>query len=195
MKTKIIGLTGGIGSGKTTVAGYFAELGVPVYIADDEAKKILYRADVAQEIKKAFGEAALTDGIPDRKKLAAIVFGSDEKLSRLNAIIHPRVREHFAAWVASKNACKFVIKETAILFESGSSKDCSSVILVVASEEERIKRVMLRDNVSREMVRQRMAAQWSDEKKMALSNYIIDNTNAENAKKQVINVYNLLIAE
>src|SRR5687768_5407833 len=116
MKTKVIGLTGGIGSGKTTIANYFKEQGVPLYIADDEAKAILYTPVAIKEVQETFGDGVLTKGIPDRAKLAALVFNDPEKLKMLNNIIHPKVTEHFREWLAKHRDAKFIIREAAILF-------------------------------------------------------------------------------
>lgn len=184
MMTKIIGLTGGIGSGKTTIAQYFMSLGIPVYIADEEARNMLNVPAVIDEMRKTFGEGIFSDGIPDRKKLAAIVFSDTERLTKLNGIIHPRVKRHFEQWVQSHSAEDFVIKETAILFESGSYKDCDAVILVTAPEKMRIARVIERDGVTEAQVLERMANQWDDETKIALSDYTIENTTLPEAKKQ-----------
>ena len=93
--TKVVGLTGGIGSGKTTIANFFKSQGVPLYIADDEAKLILFTKEVAKEVENVFGGAVMTDGLPDRAKLAAVVFNEPERLKALNSIIHPRLRQHF----------------------------------------------------------------------------------------------------
>lgn len=188
MKPKIIGLTGGIGSGKTTIAKYFESLGVPVYIADDEAKKILV-TDAASSIKKVFGEEVFTDGIPDRKKLSAVVFNDAEKLQQLNSIIHPAVKQNFEQWAEDHKGKKFVIKEAAILFESGSYKDCDAVILVTAPEQVRLKRVVERDGADEQDILKRMQAQWSDEKKQSMSNYIIENTDLNLAKKKAYDIY------
>lgn len=193
--TKVIGLTGGIGSGKSTIAAYFSSLGVPVYIADDEAKKILYTPDAVTEIKDAFDEDVFTDAMPDRQKIAALVFNKPDKLKTLNNIIHPKVKEHFLAWVQNNHDALFVIKEAAILFESGSYKDCDKVILVTAPAEVRIMRVMQRDNVTRENVLERMANQWEDEKKELLSDYIIHNTELDYAKAQASAVFNDLTSK
>lgn len=193
--TKIIGLTGGIGSGKSTIASYFASLGVPVYIADDEAKKILYTPEVSSEIKQAFGDFAFTEGIPDRKKIAQIVFNDPYKLEKLNSIIHPRVNAHFVDWVHNNSSSKFVIKEAAILFESGSYKNCDEIILVTAPLEDRVLRVMRRDNITRDQVFERMKNQWGDERKTALSDYIIDNTNLVSAKEQAYRIFNDLTSK
>lgn len=192
MKTKVIGLTGGIGSGKTTVAGYFEKLGVPVYYADDEAKKILYTPEVVSMLKDAFGEGVFTDNVPDRAKISTLVFTDKEKLAVLNGIIHPKVGEHFTQWVASKSAYSFVIKEAAILFESGSYTHCDAVILVTAPLETRIVRVMQRDGVSREKVLQRVQNQWTDEQKKPFSKYIITNITKEEAEVQALQIFKIL---
>lgn len=188
MKTKIIGLTGGIGSGKTTIARYFAGQGIPVYIADEEAKKILYLPQAIREVKEAFGEEVFTDGQPDRKKIADAVFGNPEKLKILNAIIHPKVGDHFKQWVHNNSGKGFVIKEAAILFESGSYKDCDKIILVTAPKEIRINRVMQRDGVTEAKVLERMEAQWDDDKKKTLSDYIIENIDVEAAKQKAFEI-------
>ena len=188
MKTKILGLTGGIGSGKTTIASYFEELGVPVYIADDEAKKILFLPEVVNELAITFGNQILTDGVPDKAKLAAVVFNDPNQLAKLNAIIHPKVAEHFKDWITENTGKLFVMKETAILFESGSYKDCDAIILVTAPIDVRIKRVMQRDGVSRNKVLERMANQWDDERKAVLSDYVINNLDLETSKRQVFDV-------
>ena len=192
MRTQIIGLTGGIGSGKSTIAGFFEALGVSIYIADEEAKKILFDKEVIKELIEVFGEGILTNKIPDRKKIAALVFNDQEKLSKLNSIIHPKVKNHFAEWVQVHSKEDFVIKEAAILFETGSYKDCDKVILVTAPKEIRIERVMQRDNVTRKMVLERMANQWDDDKKAALSNYIIENISLDLAREQVVEIYHEL---
>jgi len=192
MRTQIIGITGGIGSGKSTIANYFNSLGVPVYIADDEAKKILFLPEVVQEIETAFGKEILTDGKPDKAKIATLVFKNPEKLTQLNNIIHPKVAQHFKSWVKVNYGRIFVLKETAILFESGSYKDCDAVILVTAPKQIRIERVMQRDGILRERVLERMANQWDDDKKAALSNYVINNFNLESAKAEAYKIFQAL---
>ncbi|KGO86725.1 dephospho-CoA kinase [Flavobacterium rivuli WB 3.3-2 = DSM 21788] len=192
MKPKIIGLTGGIGSGKSTIAGYFAALDIPVYIADDEAKKILFMPHVVKELIAIFGNDILTEGIPDKAKIAALVFNNPEQLAKLNSIIHPKVAEHFKDWVLQNSGKLFVIKETAILFESGSYKDCDFIILVTAPTDVRIQRVMNRDGVTREKVLQRIENQWNDQKTIPLSNFVINNIDLESAKEQVVDINNLL---
>ncbi|QEE49968.1 dephospho-CoA kinase [Flavobacterium alkalisoli] len=189
MGTKIIGLTGGIGSGKSTMANYFESLGVPVYIADEEAKKILYLPEAVNEVRKVFGEEVFTEQIPDRAKLAKVVFNDPDKLKQLNEIIHPKVRDHFTNWVKLHKSQNFVIKEAAILFESGSYKNCNKVILVTAPKDLRIKRVMERDKVTKEQVLERMSNQWDEKKKEELSDYIIYNTDLEAAKNKAKEIF------
>ena len=189
---KLIGLTGGIGSGKTTIADFFSSLGVPVYIADNEARAILYTPDAVSDVKDVFGDAVFTDGIPDRAKLATVVFNDPEKLKMLNGIIHPMVGRHFLEWRKRHEHEKIIIREAAILFESGTYKDCDSIILVTAPIEVRIQRVMKRDNISRQKVMERIGSQWDDEKKAVLSNYIITNIDIEDAKKQAVEILKIL---
>jgi len=150
--TKVIGLTGGIGSGKTTVANYFKEMGVPVYIADDGARAVMQSDAVVKEIKETFGEALFENDILNRAKLADIVFNNADKLAQLNAIVHPAVKKDFELWLLNHRDKEYVIYEAAILFESGRYKDCDSIITVTAPEEIRIERVLKRDNTTREQV-------------------------------------------
>ena len=183
--TKIIGLTGGIGSGKTTIANYFRELGIPVYIADDEGKKITESPEILKSIKTIFGEEVFDNQKLNRQKVAQIVFENPKKLKQLNAIIHPEVKKHFKNWVSQHSNTPFVIKEAAILFESGSYKDCDLVISVVAPLELRIKRVMERDLVSREEVLKRINNQLTDAKRIEKSSFVIENSDIYQAKLQV----------
>jgi len=179
--TKIIGLTGGIGSGKTTIAKYFESKGIPVYIADIEAKKIMDSNLVIGKVVDAFGIDLLENDKINRAKLSAVVFNNPEKLARLNAIIHPEVKIHFMDWVEKHKNFPIVIKETAILFESGSYKDCDKIILVTAPKEVRIQRVMERDNITEDAVKARMSNQWEDDKKMQLSDFVIQNIHLQEA--------------
>lgn len=190
--TKIIGLTGGIGSGKSSIAKHIESLGIPVYIADTEAKKILDTADVIAKVIALFGDDILENGKIDRKKIAALVFQDPEKLKKYNAIIHPEVYLHFQNWVKQHNNYPLVVKEAAILFESGSYKDCDKIILVTAPKENRIQRVMKRDAVTREAVEQRMSHQWNDETKKSMSDFVIENIELEKAKQSAENIITLL---
>ena len=190
--TKIIGLTGGIGSGKTTIANYFMAAGIPVYIADDEARKIMQSDEIIAEIKKTFGSAIFENGILNREKLAQIVFGDAEKLKLLNAIIHPAVKKHFQNWILNHKNSPFIIYEAAILFESGSYKDCDKIITVTAPMESRIQRVIQRDNSSRDQVLKRINAQWNDNQRIAKSDFVIQNDSLENAKSEVDKILKIL---
>lgn len=183
--TKIIGLTGGIGSGKTSIAKYFEQKGIPVYIADDRAKMVSSKPEVVKKIITAFGNEILDNNKSiSKEKLSNIVFTDKKKLQLLNSIIHPEVKKDFIGWVKMQNK-PFVIKEAAILFESGSYKDCDLIITITAPIEERIKRVMLRDNISREKVLDRISNQWSDEERIKKSDFIIENTSLTAAYEQV----------
>ena len=180
---KIIGLTGGIGSGKTTIARLFEAENVPVYIADEEAKKIMELSKTVSQIQLHFGNEAVIDNKVNKKYLSQIVFNNPKELEKLNSIIHPLVKLHFDEWI-KKQKTSFVIKESAILFESGNYKYCDKVITVFASEKTRIARVMSRDNFSKQEVEQRIKNQWSDAKKIELSDYYIENENLKDAKSQ-----------
>ena len=190
--TKIIGLTGGIGSGKTTIANYFKSLGIPVYIADDAAKEVMKLPEMITSLKTAFGEEIFNANILNSEKLSKIVFNNPEKLNILNKIVHPAVKKHFDQWLLSHKKEPFVIKETAILFESGSYKYCDKIITVVAPLDIRIERVIKRDKVTRNDVLKRINSQWSDEKKVSQSDFVINNSSLQEAEKQVNKIYNLL---
>lgn len=184
-KTKIIGLTGGIGAGKSTVAQYLKSLGIPVYISDFEAKKIMEHPKVIEKINQTFGEKFNSDKGLNREKLASIVFSNPEKLKQLNAIVHPIVKKHFENWVNSNRQSPWVVKEAAILFESGSYKDCDYIITVTAPLETRIARVIKRDGTSKEKILQRIKNQISDEERIAKSNFVVENIDIETTKKQI----------
>ena len=171
-----VGLTGGIGSGKTTIANLFAlHFSIPIYIADTKAKELVANnKQLEQEIVTLLGEEAFVEGRYNTSFVAQEVFSNKEKLDKLNAIIHPYVQQDFLQWKQSQQA-PYVIKEAAILFESGSYRDCDFIIMVTAPLEERIKRVMLRDKIDRETVEKRIKNQWNDEKKIELSTFVIEN--------------------
>jgi dephospho-CoA kinase len=190
--TKIIGLTGGIGSGKSTVAGYFQELGVPVYVADTEAKKIMDQPDTIQEVQQIFDENVIFEGKLDRKKIASIVFNNAEKLAQLNKIIHPKLKKDFKDWLEKHKNYSFIIKEVAILFETNSENEFDAIILVTAPEKIRIERVTNRDNITENQVRERIKNQLSDEEKISKSHYIIENISKKDTKKRVKELFILL---
>jgi dephospho-CoA kinase len=190
--TKIIGLTGGIGSGKTTIANHFLAAGIPVYIADDEARKIMQSEEIIAKIKEVFGTSIFENDILNREKLAAIVFSNPYKLEKLNSIIHPAIKEHFKNWVLDHKDSPFVIYEAAILFESGSYKNCDLIITVTAPIESRIQRVIQRDKTTRENVLRRINSQWSEEQRIANSDYVIENISPKTAKGEVDKILKIL---
>ena len=190
--TKIIGLTGGIGSGKTTIANYFKSFGIPVYIADDEARKIMQSLEIIAAIKNVFGDEVFENEKLNREELAKIVFNNPEKLEKLNNIVHPAVKKHFEQWLLQHTAAPYVIYEAAILFESGSYKNCDLIITVTAPIESRIQRVVERDKTTRELVLKRINAQWTDEQRISKSDFIIENTSIETTKLEVVKILKIL---
>ena len=190
--TKIIGLTGGIGSGKTTVANEFSSFGIPVYITDQEAKNLMHSDSIMNQIKTEFGSAIFDKEVLLRGKLSEIVFNDSKKLEKLNSIVHPAVKEHFRKWLLRHKDSPFIIYESAILFESGSYKDCDFVITVVAPLELRIKRVIERDKTTREKVLERIKNQWNDDEKSSKSDFIIKNSSLEAIKLEIVKILNFL---
>ncbi|MDT8413854.1 MAG: dephospho-CoA kinase [Flavobacteriaceae bacterium] len=189
---KVVGLTGGIGSGKTTVAQYFIELGIPVYIADERAKYLMqYNLDIRKSIVDLLGVEAYENERLNRAYIASRVFADKNLLHQLNAIVHPAVAVDFYKWLSEQNT-PYVVKESALLVETGDYKTCDWVILVTAPIEERIKRVMKRDNVSAEAVKSRIANQLPDEDKQKYADYIIE-TQSKFTTKNIINNINLKI--
>ncbi|MFD2823879.1 dephospho-CoA kinase [Lacinutrix iliipiscaria] len=182
---KVVGLTGGIGSGKTTVAKQFEKLGVPIYIADDEAKKLMNTSKVIKrKLKTLFGEEAYVNDVLNRAYLAQVIFNDKAYLQQMNAIVHPKVAKHFLRWMA-KQKSPYVIKEVAILFENGSYKQCDYVITVTATIEKRIERLLLRDQTTVSKIEAIMNNQWPDEKKIVLSDFVIHNDEIQNTIQQV----------
>ncbi|MCA4806270.1 dephospho-CoA kinase [Myroides odoratimimus] len=189
----IVGLTGGIGSGKTTVANMFEEEGIPIYIADERAKQIMDRADVVEAVQSIFKENVKIGEVLDRKKIREIVFDNKELLNQLNRIVHPEVKKDFERWKEENDAFPFVIKESAVLFENNLNKQCDLVILVTAPEEVRLARVMARDGVSLDNVESIMRNQLKDSDKIPFSDYVITNINKDLVKKEVEMIINDII--
>jgi len=190
---KIIGLTGGIGSGKTTVAEMFRNLGIPVYIADIEAKKLTNTSKVIRKrLIALLGTKAYTNEELDRAYVASIIFNDPKILQQVNSIIHPKVAAHFKRWVKRQEG-PYCIKEAAILFENEGYKQCDLTILVIAPRETRIQRILQRDTASAEQIEQRMANQWSDEKKIPLADFVIENTDLSATQAQVKQIHERLI--
>jgi len=185
-----IGITGGIGTGKTTVCRIFASCGAPVFDADNTAKQIMNTdPELISQIKETFGkEAYLPNGELDRKYLAGKVFNDAEALAKLNALVHPAAIQAFIDWAALQDAA-YIVKEAAILFESGSHRDCDFTILVTADEPVRIARVMQRDAVDEESVRYRMSKQMPEEEKKQLADFVIDNNGTQALLPQVLKLH------
>jgi dephospho-CoA kinase len=187
----IIGITGGIGSGKSVVCKVFESLGVDVYDADSEARKLMSEdAMLIRDIKKQFGsEMYIGKDTLNRKKLADIVFHDAEALKKLNEIVHPSVKKHFKKWKKEHNEGKYLVKEAAILFESGANEDCTKVITVVAPHDLRVKRVVERDKVTKQQVENIMINQSSTSDKIKKSEFIIINDNNELVIPQVLELH------
>lgn len=188
-----VGLTGGIGSGKSTVGLVFNFLGIPVYIADARAHGLMANDEkVKAQIKLLLGNTSYHDDKPDRKYIASRVFQDPELLDALNAIIHPAVREDFKDWCRTYHMKPFVLHEAAILFESGVSDEMDENIVVWAPEEARISRVMLRDKVTEDEVRSRMRHQWTEQEKIARAQFTVINDGAHSLIRQVKDLYDTL---
>ncbi len=172
-----IGITGGIGSGKTTACQVFEVLGIPVFYADNAAKSLMHTDKLLrQDIIDGFGnDAYFENGELNRKHISSIVFNDDEQLAKLNALVHPAVFRAFDIWANEQKGVSYVLKEAALLFESDSYKMCDQSILVKSTEELRIRRIIQRDNSTADEVKLRMNRQLPDEKKEKLADHIIVN--------------------
>jgi dephospho-CoA kinase len=171
-----LGITGGIGSGKTSVCKVFSVLGIPVFSADSEAKKIMETDEnIIDHINKIAGTDLYKSGSLDRAMLAKMIFNDISLLNKVNLLIHPVVSESFIKWVGVQEA-PYAIMEAAILFESGTSKLMDKIATVTAPAEERVNRVIHRSNLSKEQVLERMRNQMEDEKMIELSDYVISNS-------------------
>ena len=194
---KVIGITGGIGSGKSVACAIFKTLGVPVYNADQEAKNLYDKyPELINKIKAEVSDEVFDkNGKLDRKKMAEIIFSDPLKLKLLNSIVHPAVRKDFQKWIASQMNQAYVIKEAAILYESGAYKDCDQVISVVSPVDLRIQRVRERDRKSRSEVEKIIENQWSDEERIKKSDFVINNDEQEMLIPQVLAIHDQLMKE
>ncbi|WP_338359176.1 dephospho-CoA kinase [Yeosuana marina] len=189
----VVGLTGGIGSGKTTVAKEFGALGIPVYIADEEAKKLMITSKtIKRKLIELFGEEAYLDGKLNKPFIASIIFNDKTYLERMNAIIHPQIASHFKKW-KQKQDVPYVIKEAAILFENGSYKKLDVIITVTAPKELKIKRLLRRDDTTEEKIESIMKNQWSDDEKIKRSQYVINNVELAKTKQEVLKIHRQIL--
>jgi dephospho-CoA kinase len=189
-----VGISGIIGSGKSTVCEIFKLLGIPVYNADKEAKKLYTRQDVKDLTGKAFGQSIFdSDGNVVFKQLADIVFNDKNQLAILNSIIHPMVKEDFRLWCQNFSGEHYVLYESALLFESGFYKDYDFSIVVLAPVDLCIRRIQERDKVSREHVLARIDAQWAPENKSELANHVIINDEKQLLIPQVLDTHHKIV--
>ena len=192
---KIVGLTGGIGSGKSTVANMFKKLGVPVYNSDERAKHLMNTSlEIKNQLIELLGEEAYEGDKLNRSFIAKKVFSNADLLAELNNIVHPIVRKDFIDWTNDQDY-RYVIQETALLFENKSEDLYDSIILVTAPKEERIARVVDRDKSTKEQVISRMNNQLDDEAKLDLSNYVIENIDLERTNSNVLQVHASILTD
>ena len=188
-----IGLTGGMGSGKSTVAKIFEALNIPVFYADDESKQILEtNSGVKEKLSNHFGAELFANGELNRPFLAAQIFNNQEALAFVNSVMHPAVAERFLEWSTEQQA-PYCLKEAAILFETGSYKELDKTILVVADKNLRVKRVRKRNSWSRDEVLARMKNQWEDREKEPLADFVIYNNEKEMLTPQILKIHEDLI--
>ncbi|MBS4012771.1 MAG: dephospho-CoA kinase [Bacteroidetes bacterium] len=188
-----VGLTGNIGSGKTTVCKVFETLGVPVFYADDEAKKVLNSQVIINKLIEFLGEDVIdAAGKPDRAKIASKVFKDKQLLDKLNNTIHPVVIENYNIWLKANSHFPYTVKEAAILLESGYSKDIDKIIVVVSDEKTMIERVSKRDNVREEDVLNRLKNQMLQEEKVKMADFVINNSGNNMLIPQILNIHESL---
>lgn len=188
-----VGLTGGLGSGKTTVAKIFEEYGIPVFYADDEAKKITSSSQkVKDQLIKEFGPQLYSNGKLDRPALAEIIFNDKNAIDIVNDIIHPAVRQAFQEWTLIQKS-PYILEEAAILFETGEYRAFDKTILVTAPEELRIQRVMNRSGWTREEAKIRLQNQWEESHKIPLADFVILNDGTRPLGPQISEIHESLL--
>lgn len=190
---KIVGITGGIGSGKTTVAKMFKSLGIPIYIADDEAKKLMNSSKVIRKkLIALLGESSYTENGLNKSYISSRIFKNKELLTKINAIVHPKVKTHFERWLKKQNA-PYILKEAAIIFENNLQAQYDLIIIVTADTEARVNRVMKRDGSDRKKVMSVIENQLTDEVKISKSDYVIFNNDLEKTKIQVAEIHSKIL--
>ena len=187
-----VGLTGGIGSGKTTVSNFLLEYGIPVYNSDSQGKKLMNtNLELINDIVNIFGESVYNNGILNTNLLSSIVFSDPEKIKQLDNLVHPKVAEDFNQWVGKNNNQPILIKEAAILIESGAYLNMDKIILVISKKSYRINRVSKRDNSDFESIENRINFQLTDDEKIQYADYIIENNSSlDDLKNEVLRVIN-----
>ena len=189
----IVGLTGGIGSGKSTVADFFKALGVPVYNSDQEAKRLM---GTSKTLKKAIvellGENAYIGQKLNKKHISSMIFNDKSLLEKMNSLVHPAVRTHFLGWTKKQNT-PYVIQESALIFENSKTGHYDTTILVIAPKDLRIQRVMDRDGTSRQAVLERMENQLNDDEKIPLADFVLENIEVHKTKYLVEELHKVLL--
>ena len=191
--SKIVGLTGGIGSGKSTVAYMFEKLGVPIYISDNEAKILMENSkSIQKSLVQLFGKNAYVDKRLNRALIASKVFNDGALLTRLNAIVHPEVKTHFESWLAKQKSV-YVIKEVAILFETNSQSNFDYIISVIAPLKDRVNRVLLRGEKSESDVHSVIKNQLPDAEKIRQSDFVIQNNLIKTTEAKVLELHKIIL--
>ena len=188
-----VGVTGGIGSGKSLVCEIFKIIGIPVFNADLESKKLLDTKQVIDFYYKEFGETVFSNEKLDKQKISQLIFSDKNALQKVNSFVHPLVKELFQNWSKTQDEVPYIIEEAALLFENNSYSELNFNILVCAPIETRISRIINRDNLSREAIIRRINNQLSDNEKRKLANYIIENDDSTMVVPQVLLIHNSII--
>ncbi|MCC1484808.1 dephospho-CoA kinase [Winogradskyella sp. E313] len=190
---KVVGITGGIGSGKTTIARVFNAIGIPVYYADDEAKALMNRSKVIRrKLIELFGDEAYENEKLNRAYLRTQIFNNRTLLSKMNAIVHPKVGSHFQRWLKRQKTA-YVLKEAAIIFENNLENQYDYIITVIADENSRIERVINRDGITKPEVKAILKNQLPDDKKVKHSDFVIINNDLPEAKIQAYKIHQQIL--
>lgn len=191
-----VGITGNMGSGKSLVCSLFEQMGIPVFFADDEAKKLYSEPQVMENMKKHFGKSIyLSNGNLNKKKLSRLIFNDEYAMQFIRDLIYPELQKSFNEWVVEKalNNCKYVLYEAALILENGFQKQFDKLILVSSPEWLRIERIKERDKLSEKAIRARMNKQWPEEKKLTLADFVIVNDGKQMLIPQVVQIHKALI--
>lgn len=184
-----LGITGGIGSGKSIISQLLRLMGVPVYISDEESKKLLATSPVLKEkLTQSFGEEIYKGGVLNKALFASYIFNDKEKLKLANSIIHPEVRNYFFKWLEQYKDCPVVANEAAILYESGLNLLLDKVVMIYAPVDVRVERVVRREGISRDKVMERINNQLSDEEKLHKADFVIYNDGSQSLILQTLNL-------